>query len=119
MKKAGGIIALISGIFGTIAALVTLFLGGVGTAVEAGAGIGDTGSSAVLAFGFGGLIFSFLTIILAAVTMGAKGRIPGILLIVCSIAGAILGGTFVAVCMVLAFVGGILALFGNENKPAA
>ncbi len=110
MKKAGGIIALVSGIFGTLAAIATLFIGGIGSAIEADGG--DT----VLAFGVGGIAFSFLTIVFAAVAMGAKGRVPGVLLILCAIAGAILGGTLVAVPMVLALIGGILALFGNEKK---
>lgn len=113
MKKAGGIIALVSGIFGTIAAIVTLFVGGVGSALEA------KGGDTVVALGWGGVLFSFLTIVLAAVTMGAKGRVPGILLIICSVAGAIFGGTLVAICMALALVGGVLALFGNEKKLAA
>lgn len=35
MKKAGGIVALIAGIFGVIAAVLTLFTGGIASAVEA------------------------------------------------------------------------------------
>lgn len=35
MRKAGGIIALVAGIFGTLAAIATLFFGGLGAAVEA------------------------------------------------------------------------------------
>ncbi|NHB76130.1 hypothetical protein [Rhodobacter calidifons] len=109
MKKAGGIIALIAGIFGTIAAGVTLFIGGIGSAMKADGG--DT----VIALGWGGVAFSFLAIILGAVAMGARGRLPGALLIVTAVLGAILGGTLVAVFMALALVGGVLALFGNQN----
>lgn len=104
MQKAGGIIALIAGVFGTIAAGVTLFIGGVGSAVEL------EGASTVIGLGWGGVAFSFLTIILGAVAIGAKSRLPGILLIVSALAGAILGGTLVAIFMVLAAVGGILAI---------
>ena len=60
-------------------------------------------------------MFSFVTIVLGAVAMGAKGKVPGILLIVCAIAGAILGGTIVAVFMVLALIGGILATVGTAK----
>lgn len=49
--------------------------------------------------------------------MGAKGRVPGILLILCAIGGAFLGGNIVAVFMVLALIGGILATIGVK-KPA-
>jgi hypothetical protein len=112
MKKAGGIIALIAGIMGVIAAFITLLVGGVGSAVEA------NDAKTVVMLGWGGVIFSFLTIILGAVCMGAKSRIPGVLLILCSIAGAILGGTFVAIFMVLSLAGGILALFGKSSPTS-
>ena len=104
MRKAGGIIALIAGIFGVFAAGFTLFTGGVGAAFDA------EGAGTVVALGWGGLVFAFLTIVLGAVAMGAKGRTPGALLIVCAIAGAILGGTLVAIFMGLAAVGGLLAV---------
>ncbi len=112
MKKAGGIVALIAGIFSIIAAIVTLLIGGVGSAVNA------SGASTVVGLGWGGVIFSFTTIVFAAVALGAQSRIPGILLILNSIAGAILGGTLVAVFMALALIGGILATIGGGKKKA-
>jgi len=112
MQKAGGIIGLVAGIFGTFAALVTFFVGGLGAAFKA------DGASTVVGLGWGGLIFSFAVIVLGAIAIGAKGRIPGVLLILCSVLGAILGGTLVAICMVLAFIGGILATLGVK-KPAS
>jgi len=112
MKKAGGIIALIAGIFGVFAAGATLLIGGMGAAFEA------NDANTVVALGWGGVLFSFLTIVLGAVAIGAKTRKPGILLIICAILGAILGGGLVAVFMVLALIGGILALFGNAKTEA-
>ena len=113
MRKAGGIVGLIAGIFGVIAAVATLFFGGLGSAFEA------EGAETVVGLGWGGLVFSFLTIVLGAVAMGAKGRIPGVLLIICAVAGAILGGTIVAICMALAAVGGILATIPGKVEPLA
>lgn len=113
MQKAGGIIALIAGIFGTFAAGATLFLGGLGGAV------GAEGADTVSNLGWGGVLFSFLTITFGAVAMGAQSKKPGILIIVSSILGAILGGTLVAIFMVLAFIGGVLALFGLPKEPVA
>lgn len=110
MQKAGGIIALIAGIFAILAAIATLMIGGTGAALDA------EGADTVIALGWGGVLFSFLCIVLGAVTMGAKSRTPGVLLIICAIAGAALGGTFVAVFMALALIGGVLALFGVK-KP--
>lgn len=112
MQKSGGIIGLIAGIFGVFAAIFTLFVGGIGAGLEA------EGAKTVVGLGWGGVLFSFLTIILGAVAMGAKGRVPGILLMICAIAGAVLGGMIVAIFMALAFIGGLLATIGGGKKPA-
>lgn len=111
MRKAGGIIALIAGIFGIFAAGATLMIGGMGGAFEA------DGADTVIGLGWGGVIFSFLVIVLGAIAMGATTKTPGVLLIIASIFGAVLGGTLVAIFMVLSLIGGILALFGNPKKP--
>ena len=113
MQKTGGILGLIGGIFGTLAALATLMIGGVGDAFRA------EGAGLVVNLGFGGLAFSFLAIILGAVAIGTTGRTAGVLLILCAIGGAILGGTLVAVCMVLALVGGLLAVVGRRAPAKA
>ena len=109
MRKAGGLIGLIAGLFAVIAAVVTLFIGGVGGAF--GAKDADT----VIGLGWGGLGFSFLTIILGAVAMNSGSRIPGGLLILSSLAGAVLGGTIVAVFMGLAAVGGLVSVIGKAT----
>lgn len=113
MKKAGGIIAIIAGVFGVLAAGATLLLGGLASAFEA------EGSGTVVGLGWGGVAFSFAVIVLGAIVLGAKGRIPSILLILCSVLGAILGGTLVAVFMVLALIGGVLAVIGTKPVKAA
>ena len=69
--------------------------------------------------GWGGVAFSFLTIILGAVAMGAKGRVPGVLIVVCAVAGAIMGGTLVAIFMALAGIGGLLAAIAAPEKQAS
>jgi hypothetical protein len=71
VKKAGGIIAIIAGVFGVIAAIVTLFIGGVGSALD------GEGANVVIGLGWGGILFSFLTIIFGAVALNAKNRVPG------------------------------------------
>ncbi|TLX17299.1 hypothetical protein FFR93_04910 [Rhizobium sp. MHM7A] len=112
MQKAGGIIGLIAGIFGVIAAGITLLFGGVAKAVEA------DGANTVVGLGWGGLLFSFIAIILGAVAMGAKSKVPGALLMLSALGGAILGGTLVAIFMVLAFAGGLLATIGTKKQVA-
>ena len=113
MKKAGGIVALIAGIFGVIAAGFTLFAGGLGAVFDA------EGADTIIDFGWGGIVFSILTIVFGAVAMGAKGRVPGVLLILCAFGGAILGGPLVAVFMALAAAGGALALMGGRKQSQA
>lgn len=110
MQKAGGIIALVAGIMSVIAAIFTLFIGGMGSAFEA------EGASTIIGLGFGGIAFSFLTIVLGAIAIGTQSKVPGVLLILCAIAGAYLGGTFVAVFMALALIGGVLAILGTKRK---
>jgi len=110
MRITGGVIALIAGIFGFIAAIVTLLFGGVGAAFSA------HGADAVLRFGWGGIAFSFLVIVYGACVVGSKGRWAGYLLIISSIGGAFLGGMLVAICMVLALIGGVLSLFQARSE---
>ncbi|HHX63647.1 MAG TPA: hypothetical protein GX702_02035 [Chloroflexi bacterium] len=114
MVRAGGIIALIAGVLGILAGVVTLMVGGLGAALEA------EGAGTVVGLGWGGLFFSFACIVLGAIAAAAtpRSRLTGVLLIICAIAGAILGGTLVAVIMILALVGGILATVGKRPKPA-
>jgi hypothetical protein len=110
MQKAGGIIALISGIFGVLAAIVTLMVGGLGSAFEA------DGANTVVLLGWGGVLFSFLAIVFGAIGISTKSKVIGILLIITAILGAILGGTIVAIFMVLALIGGILVTIGSGKK---
>ena len=110
MRIAGGVIALIAGIFGILSAGATLLFGGLGSALN------SEGASTVIGLGWGGVIFSFLTIVLGAIAIGVKSRIPGILLIISSLAGIILGGTLVAIFMVLALIGGILVTIGARKQ---
>lgn len=120
MKKTAGIIALIGGIFGFIAAVFTLFAGGFVSGLEnMGSDATDkSASSAIIQFGWLGIVSAFGTIIFGALTMSTKKIIIPIILLVLAILGGIFGGTFVAVCMVLCVVGGILGIIGvrSENK---
>jgi hypothetical protein len=113
MRKAGGIIAIIAGIFGLLAAVLTLVVGGVGSVLQA-----DSAKVVVL-MGWGGILFSILTIILGAVCATARTAMPAAFLIVATIGGMVLGGTVVAICMVLALVGGLLAVCAANSAPGA
>lgn len=111
MRKSGGVVALIAGLLGFIAAVFTLVVGGIGSNFNADAG--DT----IIGLGWSGILICFLIIVLGAIAMNAKTFIPGILIIVSSIFGAIYGGTLVAVLMILALVGGVLACMSDGSTP--
>ena len=112
MQKAGGIIALIAGIFGFIAAIITLLAGGLVAGIESISDSGNSASTEIGTFGMLGIVFSFLTIVFGAIAIGAKSKISGYVLIVCAVVGAIAGGTLVAICMALALAGGVVATIG-------
>lgn len=103
MGKAGGIIGIIAGVFGFIAAIATLLVGGIGSALA------TDNAGTVVSLGWGGILFSFLAIVCGAVTI-SRPKGGGVALIIASILGAILGGTLVAICMALSLVGGIIAV---------
>jgi hypothetical protein len=110
MNKVGGIISIIAGIFGVIAAVSTLIFGGIGSAFNA------SEANTIVSLGWGGVIFSFLVIVFGALAF-RKPKFSGLAIIVSSLFGIVLGGTLVAICMALSFIGGILTLFGkNDNK---
>ncbi len=108
MKMAGGILGIIGGLFGVIAAGFTLFVGGVAASFDA------HGANTVIGLGWGGLFFSFLALIFGA-TAFARPRGSGIGLIIVSILGMLLGGTIVALFMLLSLVGGILAMIAGKH----
>lgn len=108
MYKAGGIIGLIAGVFGFIAAVFTLLTGGLLSTLKADA------AGSIVWLGWGGILFSFLTIVFAALIFN-KPKGAGIGLMICAVLGGILGGSFVAVCMVLAAIGGLIAVLDKST----
>ncbi len=105
MQRAGGIIGLVAGIFGVLAAGVTLMIEGLESELKT-----DNAQD--------GALFSILVIVLGAVATSAKSKTSGALLTLAAITGAILGGTFVAIFMLLAVAGGILAMIGTRKAPS-
>jgi hypothetical protein len=110
MNKAGGIVAMVAGVFGVVAAILTLGVGGLGSALNA------DHAGFIIGLGWGGIVFSFLVIVFGAVALSGS-MAAGVSLIVCSVLGAVLGGTLVAVFMALSFIGGIVCLIGSRETP--
>ncbi len=116
MKKASGIIGLIGGILGFLAAVITLMTGGLVAGLESVTGESNEASTMIAQFGLVGVVGSFLTIIFSALMFNAKNSLMPILLVLSGIAGAIFGGTLVAVCMVLCILAGIIGFIGVRQK---
>ncbi len=110
LRKTGGIVSLIGSILAVFAAVGTLFIGGCGSALEA------EGASTIIGLGWVGLILSFVLIVFSVMMISSPSTSKAIWIIVLSIAAAIFGGTFVAICMILSLVGGILAYVGSKQE---
>lgn len=129
MRIAGGILALIASIGGTIAGLITLFLGAaakvVGDYTTAHGGVSGTDyiqagqvarqGATIMGLGWLGVLASFLALVLGIVILCGKGQIPAWMLLVSAILGIVFGGTLVAFFMVLAVLGAIFALMGGRK----
>ena len=113
MVKAGGIIALVAGVFGILAAVATLIIGGIGDAVDA-----DRAETAI-ALGWGGMLTSFIVIVLGAALITTARRWLAVTILAVSAVGVVVGGTFVAVFMGLSALGGVLGWIGAGRHHAS
>ena len=110
MRKAGGLVALFAGLYGVVAAIITLIvLGGLGSSTN----VDPMGVS----LGWAGLALSFLISILGAVCMRTISQRPVFLLLLCALTGAVISETLVSVCMGAALFGGLLATRGRASVP--
>ena len=110
MRKVGSILAFFSGLYGVLAAIVTLFVLG---------GIGDTASVDPMgvAIGWGGVALSILISVLSVISMLTEGQRPIALLLLTASAGFLISETLVAICMLAAFLSGLLAV--SRSLPSA
>ncbi|KIX14963.1 hypothetical protein [Dethiosulfatarculus sandiegensis] len=111
MQKVGGILALISGVLGVLAAMITFSFNELSGTFEAGGGNQMLGLSE--------LVFALLTIVFGGLAMGANSKKPGIILIICSILGIIVGGHLMVMPMVFALISGVFAAIGVPKKATA
>ena len=109
MRKKGGLIAVVAGLYGLEAAIITLIvLGGVGPAAR----IRDL----VVWLGWVGVISSLATIVLGTICIVTTSMRPALLLVLNTLIGALVGVTPVAIFMAPAFIGGLLAVLGGGSK---
>ena len=110
MIKTGGILAIIGGILGLLAGFVTLFFGGLSEAFS------TSNASTVVGLGWGVIVFSLLSVVYGAIAL-SKPKAGAIGLMLSATFGVVLGGTIVAIVMVLVLISGILVAIGySKNK---
>lgn len=112
MRTVGGTIAATAGIFATIAALLTLMVG------LAGAFHAEQATQ-IRWSEWGAVIVSFATVFLGAICLHARSVTSGLVLMMASVCGAVLGGVFVAGFMLLTFAGGAIASIGVIAETAS
>lgn len=112
MRTLGGTIAVTAGIFATIAALLTLVVGLAG-AFHAEQAMQIRWSE------WGAVIVSFATVFLGAICLHARSVTSGLVLMMASVCGAVVGGVFVAGLMVVTFAGGAIASLGVIAETAS
>ena len=101
---------LIADLFGVLAPVVTLVIGGIVAEFE------KEGASTVLQHGWNGIGYSFLTPFWVRSLWSERNVAPGMLVVLYALPGIFLGGTLGAICMVLTTRGVFLASFGSEGS---
>ena len=115
VRKTGGVIAVVAGGVGVVAAFLTLFIGEVGTKLEVLDA--ETSETAIVVGGYS-ILLSLVVTGLGAATIASKGKLCSVLLVIASLAAAMLCGLLVAVFMALAAIGGFVAFFDpNKSVP--
>lgn len=112
LRKTGGILALIAGVLAIFAAQLMFIVAGIyGT-------LNSTSFASLLWSELGTVLLSFLTAVLGIISMNASSRTPGVLLVITAILTAVHGGLPVALFMVVALVGAVLILIGDNRFVA-
>jgi hypothetical protein len=67
----------------------------------------------------GRTVFSSLAIVPGVIAIGVRENPSGVLLILCAVAGAVLGGTFATIGVILALTGVTFAALDGQGKVEA
>lgn len=115
MHKAGGIIALIAGIFSIAAYVLTFFTSAWDGIVNQAQNHEATASQTILGF----FVIAGV-LVLSIIILNTRGRLPGLLLTVLCLL-AIIGnwaGGIVGVCLAFALLGGLMSLIWSGPSKA-
>ena len=104
------VLGLIGGIFGIIAGIIAMTVGGLASAFSA------DGASTVTNLGVGAILLSVLGIV-GAVVVGSKGKLGGLFMTIAAIGGIICVSYFYILSGILLIIPGIMGLVKkNQSK---
>ncbi|AWC32746.1 membrane protein [Bacillus cytotoxicus] len=105
------VLGLIGGIFGILCVFIALFIGGLGSALEA------DGADSIIGLGWGAVGLSILGIV-GSVMVKSKAKVGGIMMTIAAIGGLICISMFYILPCVLLLIGGLMGIFRKEKASA-
>ncbi|KAB2460748.1 DUF4064 domain-containing protein [Bacillus sp. CH126_4D] len=111
-RTAEFVLGLIGGIFGILCAFIALFIGGLGSALEA------DGANTVIGLGWGAVALSVLGIV-GSVMVRSKAKVGGIMMTVAAIGGFICISAIYLLPGVLLLIGGLMGIFRKDKAAVS
>ena len=112
MKTAALVLGIVGGVFGILAGLLAMLVGGIGSAFEA------EGSGSVVGLGFAAILLGVLGIIGGALSNRSPGK-AGIVQAIAGLAGFIAISLFWVLSGVLLLLGALMAFLGYRSTQRA
>lgn len=111
-RTAEFVLGLIGGIFGILCAFIALFIGGLGSALEA------DGANTVIGLGWGAVALSVLGIV-GSVMVRSKAKVGGIMMTIAAIGGFICISLIYLLPGVLLLIGGLMGVFRKDKATVS
>ncbi|MEH7541767.1 DUF4064 domain-containing protein [Bacillus thuringiensis] len=111
-RTAEFVLGLIGGIFGILCAFIALFIGGLGSALEA------DGANTVIGLGWGAVALSVLGIV-GSVMVRSKAKVGGIMMTIAAIGGFICISLIYLLPGVLLLIGGLMGVFRKDKAAVS
>ncbi|MDI6679453.1 hypothetical protein CBR56_29205 [Bacillus thuringiensis] len=111
-RTAEFVLGLIGGIFGILCAFIALFIGGLGSALEA------DGANTVIGLGWGAVALSVLGIV-GSVMVRSKAKVGGIMMTIAAIGGFICISLIYLLPGVLLLIGGLMGIFRKDKAAVS
>ena len=106
-KKIGGFVALVGGVMGATAAVVTMMTGSTGAALN------YANAASLINLGWVWFFCSLLSIVASTLAITGNGKLPGVICVVAAILAMLFGGKLAVGIMLLVAIGGVLAFLSD------